>query len=140
MIDNIFGSIITSSTTFKIVYSSLLFIRTLNINILLAKHLSFRTITDGMEVVYLDMSKNETTCMEMERTKETYIHFSVMVVGIIVGHILTMTFVDGVGRKFVLGKFPSISSFIIFLPNLTTYLQLQIYFSNIENPNSKIVS
>lgn len=116
--DNTFGSIVTSTTIDKIIYSKLLFIRTLNINILLAKHLSFRTTTDGMEVVYLDMSKNETMCVEMESTKETYIHFGVILVGILVGHILAIAFVDGAGRKFVLGEFTSNTTFLTkCLPN-----------------------
>lgn len=85
------------------------FARTLDVNILLAKHLTSRTIADGMDVVYLVIPKNTTICSEEETNKSLFLHFFIIAVNILLGQVITALVIDRIGRKVTSGK--CISSF-----------------------------
>lgn len=79
--------------------------RTLDVNILLAKHLTSRTIAHGMDVVYLVISKNTTICSEEETNKSLYLNFFIIAVNILLGQVITALVIDRIGRKITTGKY-----------------------------------
>lgn len=71
---------------------------------MLAKHLTFRTIGDGMDVIYLDISKNTTMCLKEETYTSLYLHFFIIAVNILLGQVLTALAIDRIGRRITSGK------------------------------------
>lgn len=75
----------------------------MDVNILLAKHLTSPDAADGIEVVYLDTAKNGTTCLELGTA--LFRNFFIIAVNIFVGQTIAVIFVDRIGRKILLGEF-----------------------------------